>query len=114
LVDNSVRVARSVVVPSRHLAAVVDGERNGVDGARRLDMAEDAINAHHGMSETARLIGGEPGHVSLRVDPVKPGPERAGKADVSEDAILPDEAVRRRGSFRGDAADSDGLPSVVH
>src|SRR2546426_11156057 len=114
VVDKSVRVALSVVVPSRHLIAVVDGERNRVDGARRLDMAEDAINAHHGMSETARLIGGEPAHVSLLIDPVQPSSERAGKADVSEDAVLPDEAVRRGGSFRGDAADSHGLPPVVH
>src|SRR5207237_7573738 len=43
VVDKSVRVAQSVIVPSRHLAAVVDGERNRVDGVRRLDMAEDAI-----------------------------------------------------------------------
>src|SRR5437879_10900213 len=113
VVDKSVRFAQRVVVPSRHLAAVVDGERNRVDGARRLDMAEDAINAHHGMSETARLIGGEPGHVSLLIDPVQPGSERAGKADVSEDAILPEKSVRRGGSFRGDAADSHGPPPLV-
>src|SRR2546426_263079 len=114
VVDKSVRVAQSVVVPSRHLAAVVDAERNRVEGARRLDMAEDAINAHHGMRETARLIGGKPGHVSLRVDPVKPGSERAGKAHVSEDAILPDKPVRGGAPFGGDAAVSTGLPRVVH
>src|SRR5205807_8005747 len=102
------------VVPSGHLAAVVDGEGNRVDAARRVDMAEAAINAHHGMSETTRLIGGEPGHVSLLIDPVQPSSERAGKADVREAAALPDEAVRRRGSFGRNAADSHGLPPVVH
>src|ERR1043165_2161287 len=102
VVDESVRVAQSIVIPSRHLAAVVDGERNRVDGARRLDMAEDAINAHHGVGETSRLIAGKPAHVSLLIDPVQPGSERAGKADVSEHAILPDKSVRRGGSFRRD------------
>src|SRR5437879_13739772 len=65
VVDKSVRVALSVVVPSRHLIAVVDGERNRVDGARRLDMAEDAISAHDGMRETAGLMGGAPASVAL-------------------------------------------------
>src|SRR5204862_282550 len=96
------------------LTAVVDGEGNGVNGAGRFDVAEDAIDAHHGMSETARLIGGKPTHVSLLIDPVNPCSERAGKADISEDAVLPDESVRRRGAFRRDAADSHSLPSVVH
>src|SRR5882762_1543869 len=114
IVEKAVRVAQSVVVPSRHLTEVVDGECNGVDGARRLDVAEDAINAHHGMRETPRLIGGKPAHVSLLIDPIKPGSESAGKADVSEDAVLPEESVRRGGSFRRDAADSHGLPPVVH
>src|SRR5258708_5081115 len=59
VVDKAVRVAQSVVVPSRHLAEVVDGERNRVNGARRLGMAENAIDAHHGVCETARLIGGK-------------------------------------------------------
>src|SRR5215470_4436703 len=39
IVDKAVRDAQSVIVPSGHLTAVVDGERNGVYGARRLDMA---------------------------------------------------------------------------
>src|SRR5882724_11297734 len=114
IVDKAVRDAQSVVVPSCYLTAVVDGERDGVDGARRLDMAEDAINAHHGVSETSRLIGGKPAHVSLLIDPIKPSSERAGKADVSEDAVLPDESVRRGGSFRRDTTDSHRLPPVVH
>src|SRR5258706_502794 len=113
-VEKTVRVAQSVVVPSRHLTAVVDGERDGVEGARRLDVAEDAIHAHHGVRETPRLIGGKPAHVPLLIDPIKPGSERAGKTDVSEDAVLPEESVRRGGSFRRDAADSYDLPPVVH
>src|ERR1043166_7396152 len=48
IVEESVRVALSVVVPSRHLTTVVDGERKGVDGTGRFDVAEAAINAHHG------------------------------------------------------------------
>src|SRR5258708_7111921 len=72
VVDKSVRVAQSVVIPPRHLAAVFDGERNRVDGARRLDMAEAAINAHHGVSEPPRLIGGKSAHVSLLINPIKP------------------------------------------
>src|SRR5260370_17706048 len=65
MVDKAVRVAQSVVVPPRHLTAAVDGEGKGVDGSGRLDVAEDALNAHHGMSETARLIGRQPAPVSL-------------------------------------------------
>src|SRR5438046_2434067 len=106
--EKAVRVALSVVVPSRHLTAVVDGERKGVEGAGRFDVAEDTINPHHGMSETARLIGGKPAHVSLLVDPVKPCSERAGKADFVKDAVLPDEAIRRSGSFRRNAPYSQG------
>src|SRR6516165_221748 len=79
IVEKAVRVAQGVVVPSRHLTAVVDGESNGVDCTRRLDVAEDAINAHHGVTEAPRLIGGKPAHVSLLIDPIKPGSERAGK-----------------------------------
>src|SRR5262245_63848494 len=63
IVDKAVRDAQSVIVPSCDLTAVVDGQRNGVYGARRLDMAEDAINARHGVSEPPRLIGGKPAHV---------------------------------------------------
>src|SRR6185369_5633666 len=99
---------------SRHLTVVVDGERNGVDRASRLHVVKDAVHAHHRVGETPRLIRGKPAHVSLLIDPVKPGSERAGEADVSEDAVLPDESVRRGGSFRWDAADSDDLPPVVH
>ena len=99
IVDKTVRGAQSVVVPSRHLTTVVDAERNGVHGAWRLDVAEDAINAHHGVSQTPCLIGGKPAHVSLLINPIKPGSERAGKVDVSEDAVLPDESVWRGGAF---------------
>src|SRR5262249_27510207 len=114
IVEKAVRVALSVVVPSCDLTAVVDGERNGGNGARRRDVTEDAINEHHGVGEAPGLIGGKPAHVSLLIDPVKPGPESAGKADVSEDAVLPDESVRRSGAFRRNAADSHGLPAVIH
>src|SRR5438874_12842735 len=106
------RVTQSIVVPSCRLAAVVDGNRDRVEGASRLDVAEDAINAHHRVRETPRLIGGKPGHVSLLIDPIKPRSERAGKADMGEDAVLPDESVRRGESFRRDAADSDDLPAI--
>src|SRR6516225_9865712 len=64
IVDKAVRDAQSVVVPSRHLTAVVDGERDGVKRAGGLDMAEDAVNAHHGVSEAPCHIGGKPAHVS--------------------------------------------------
>src|SRR4051812_24850634 len=114
VIDKTVRDAQSVVVPSRSLTAVVDGERNGVGGTRRLYVAEDAIEAHHSMSEPSRLIAGKPAHVSLLIDTIKAGCERAGKTDGSEYAVLPNESVGRGGSFRRDAADSDGLPAVVH
>src|SRR5260221_11544208 len=49
IVEKAVRVALSVVVPSRHLTAVIDGGRKGGDGAGRFDVAGDAINARRGM-----------------------------------------------------------------
>src|SRR5262249_33595950 len=114
IIDKTVRVAQGIVVPPRHLAAVVNGERKRVEGAGPLDVAEDAINAHHGVSETPRLIGGKPAHVSQVINPIKPGSERPGKADFSKDAVLPEESVRRGRSFRRDSADSHGLSLVVH
>src|SRR5215471_20308814 len=112
IVEKAVRDALSVVVPSRHLTAVVDVEGNGVKGARRLDRAEAAIDSHHSMSKALRVLR-KPADVSLLIDPVKPGSERAGKADFSEDAVLPDESVWRGESFRRNAADSHGLPPVI-
>src|SRR5436305_6450283 len=108
------RVAQSIVVPSCRLTAVVDGNRDRVHGASRFDVAEGPIKTYHGVRETSRLIAGKPADVSLIIDAIKSRSERAGKADIREDAVLPDESVRRRRSFRRNAADAHGLAPLIH
>src|SRR5262249_7073405 len=103
----------SVIVPSCRLTSVVDGECDGVKCAGRLDRAEAPIDSDHGMSKALRVLR-KPTDISLLIDSIKPCSQGARKADVSEDAVLPDKSVRRGGSFRRNAGDSDCLPPVVH
>src|ERR1044071_342280 len=71
-----------------------------------------AIDPHHSVSKTCRILR-KAAHVSLLIDAINPCSQGAGKTDLSEDAVLPDESIWRGCPFGRNAADAHGLPPIV-